>query len=37
MEDVEAGAVVNNLYRALASGYNPALRVFVPISKTELR
>jgi len=35
--DVEAAAVVDHLYRALASGYNPALRAFVPISKAELR
>ena len=35
--DVEASAVVNLLYRALASGYNRALRAFVPISKVELR
>jgi sulfate adenylyltransferase len=35
--DVEAGASVNLLYRALASGYNPALRAFVPIAKAELR
>jgi sulfate adenylyltransferase len=35
--DVEAGAAVNHLYRAPASGYNPALRAFVPISKAEMR
>ena len=35
--DVGAGAVVNHLYRALASGYNPALRTFVSISKAETR
>jgi len=35
--DVEAGAIVNDLYRALASGYNPALRAFVLLSKAESR
>jgi sulfate adenylyltransferase len=35
--DVTSRAAVNHLYRALASGYNPALRAFVPISKVKLR
>ena len=35
--DAESSAAVDHLYRALASGYNPALRTFVPISKAELR
>ena len=35
--DDGSGAVVNHLYRALASGYNPALRAFVPIATAELR
>ena len=35
--NAESSAAVNHLYRALASGYNPALRTFVPISKAEPR
>ena len=35
--DAGSSVAVNHLYRALASGYNPALRAFVPISKVEVR
>jgi len=34
--DAGSSVAVNHLYRALASGYNPALRAFVPISKAGL-